>query len=365
LIQREALASWGMETDEFSDPRAALEALSGNPGKHGRLYSMAIVDSQTPQLDGFETALRLHGIMADLPIIMLKSDARPGDSARQLQAGISGCAVKPVKRADLLRLICHALRGSVGPSPAAPERAAPHRLPAPEGVTAEQKALSILIAEDSSDNRIVLQAYLKTSPHRLTFVENGKAAVERFAAEDFDLVFMDVQMPVMDGLEATRTIRTFERKRGPRMTPIVAVTANVRPADLEKCLAAGCTSYLSKPISKRNVLNAIAEYSERPGSPSEPIHIEIPEGFEEFVPAYLEALRLEYSEMLTMLASSDFDRVRVLAHQMKGNGGSYGFASLTEIGDVLEQSAKQSDHAAVQANLGRLGDYLGRVRLPM
>jgi PAS domain S-box-containing protein len=362
LIQREALAAWGLEADEFAVPEAALEALGE---ASGRPYSLAIVDSRMPQMDGFETAQQLRRIVRDLPIIMLTSDAQPGDAARQRQAGISGYAVKPVRRADLLRMVCEALRGSVPDHPSASDRLHP----APEEpavAAARETALNILIAEDSSDNRLLVQAYLKTSPHRLTFVEDGKAAAERCRAEAFDLVLMDIQMPVMDGLEATRTIRAYEKKCGSGPVPIVALTANAGPQDAERCRAAGCTAHLSKPISKQKLLAAIDEYGQhREPAPSlDPIEIEIPEGLGELVPGYVEARKAEYPELLALLAASDFDRVRVLAHNMKGSGASFGFSSLTEIGAVIEKSASQSDHAAVQADLHRLGDYLSRVRLP-
>jgi len=357
LIQREALAAWGLESDEFAGAHAALEALSD--AAHPP-YSMAIVDSRMPDMDGFETAERLRQIMPDLPTIMLTSEAEPGDAVRQGRAGISGYAVKPVRRADLLRLVREALR------PPAHANAS-DRLHPLLGASTAETVLNILIAEDSSDNRLLLQAYLKTSPHRLTFVEDGKAAVDRFAAAQFDLVLMDIQMPVMDGLAATRSIRTQEKERGSGPAPIVALTANAGLQDAERCRVAGCTAHLSKPISKQKLLAAIAEFGHhrQPAPSLDPIEIEIPEGLEELVPDYMEARKAEVAELLTLLAASDFDRVRVLAHNMKGSGRSYGFASLTEIGAALEKSATQSDHAAVQSDLHRLDDYLKRVRLPV
>jgi CheY-like chemotaxis protein len=233
-----------------------------------------------------------------------------------------------------------------------------------------ETALNILIAEDSSDSRLLIEAYLETSPHRLTFVEDGNAAVERFAAGEFDLVLMDMQMPVMDGLEATRTIRAYEKEHRSHPATILALTANAGRRDIERCRAAGCTAHLSKPISSQELLDAIAEHGQRREAAAfldptlDPIEIEIPEGLEELVPGYLEARKAEYAELLTLLAASDFDRVRVLAHNMKGSGTSYGFPNLTELGRRLEQSAKQSDHEAVQSDFDRLGDYLRRVRLP-
>jgi CheY-like chemotaxis protein len=124
--------------------------------------------------------------------------------------------------------------------------------------TAPVKPLRILIAEDSADNRLLLQVYLKGSPHQLTFADDGKAAVDQFATSSFDLILMDMQMPVMDGLTATRAIRAIERERRAAAIPIIALTANARPQDVELSGNAGCNHHLSKPISKHNLLSASA-----------------------------------------------------------------------------------------------------------
>jgi CheY-like chemotaxis protein len=129
----------------------------------------------------------------------------------------------------------------------------------PSGL-AQGKSLTILVAEDSPDNRLLLQLYLEGSPHSLTFVEDGAEAVEQIGSGEFDMILMDVQMPVMDGLTATRAIRALELERGRGAVPILALSANARPEDIESSLAAGCTAHLSKPISKNRLLAALDEY---------------------------------------------------------------------------------------------------------
>jgi two-component system, sensor histidine kinase and response regulator len=141
---------------------------------------------------------------------------------------------------------------------------------------------------------------MKDSPHLLTFAEDGKVAVAHFAASDFDPILMDIQMPVMDGLTAARAIRAIERARGVASTPIVALTANAGPQDVERSRDAGCNDHLSKPISKHTLLSLIEEYS-IPVKPQgiaalgslEPIMIEVPPGLEDIVPGYLAARREE------------------------------------------------------------------------
>jgi CheY-like chemotaxis protein len=119
------------------------------------------------------------------------------------------------------------------------------------------KPARLLVAEDSPDNRLLVQVYLQGSPYQLTFATDGKAAVDRFAASDFDLILMDVRMPVMDGLAATRAIRALERDRVAPSVPIIALTANASSQDIEMSRNAGCDAHLSKPSSKLGLLSAI------------------------------------------------------------------------------------------------------------
>ena len=123
------------------------------------------------------------------------------------------------------------------------------------------RPLRILLAEDSEDNRALIEAYMLDSSHQLTFVEDGQAAVKRFTDFDVDLILMDVQMPVMDGLTATRQIRALERHFGTTSIPVIAVTASSLPEDVAKSREAGCNQHLLKPISKTQLLNAISEYA--------------------------------------------------------------------------------------------------------
>jgi PAS domain S-box-containing protein len=362
FILGETLKSWGMESTEFGVPTDALADLSArNATKEP--YSLVLVDSEMPGLNGFETTSRIKQIAPELPVIMFTSDAKPGDILRRREAGLSGYAVKPVKRAELFRLLCGALQKKEGAeSPKLTE-------PNPKE-TAPVQALRILMAEDSEDNRILLEIYFNGSPHKLTFADNGKAALDLYAVESFDLILMDMQMPVMDGLTATRAIRTLEKERGAAAIPIIALTANARPEDVEASGHAGCNQHLSKPIFRQKLLSTIEEY--RPMNASlggaetqtpQFIGVEMPVGLEGIVPGYLAARRRELPEMMALLADSGFARLAFLGHDLKGTGSPYGFPTLTRIGAALEQSARQMDSGALSIQLTELEDYLGRVQL--
>lgn len=278
------------------------------------------------------------------------------------QAGLSGYAIKPVVRAHLLKMVCDAIEGREEPLFPAPSVDGEEKKPV--------KPARILVAEDSPDNRLLVQVYLKDSPYELTFEENGKAAVDRFAASDFDLILLDIQMPVTDGLAATRTIRARERERGIPPIPIIALTADASPQDIEKSRDAGCNFHLSKPISKFELLSAIEKYrvKMKPVQMAqrmslEPIRIEIQQGLESIVPGYLEGRRKEIPELLELLATSNFSGLATLAHNLKGTGGMYGFPELTRLGAALEQSAKQEDSSALHIQITKVSNYVDRVQL--
>jgi HPt (histidine-containing phosphotransfer) domain-containing protein len=177
-------------------------------------------------------------------------------------------------------------------------------------------------------------------------------------------------MPVMDGLTATRAIRAIEQERGAPAIPIIALTANALLQEVELSANAGCTQHLSKPISRHKLLSTIEKYGPLIASRPEPaeeapqlIGIEMPPGLEEIVPGYLAARQQELPEMMALLAAYDYKRLAVLAHNLKGTGGSYGFPALTRMGAVLEHAAKQMDAGVLSIRLTELRDYLDRVQL--
>jgi CheY-like chemotaxis protein/HPt (histidine-containing phosphotransfer) domain-containing protein len=362
LILRETLQAWGLKSEMCRTPVEALARLPEEMAGE-RAYSLVIIDDCTPGMAGFEAAAKIRRIAAGLPIVMLTTDAKPEEVNRSGKAGLFGYAVKPVARAQLLRLVCDAMAVRENP-----ER---HAV---EGVNSKEKEpvkpARLLVAEDSPDNRLLVRAYLKGSPYQLTFEEDGKAAVDRLATSDFDLILMDVRMPVMDGLAATRAIRAIERERGTIPIPIIALTANASLEDMQRSHSAGCNAHLSKPISKLELLGAIEKYR-RPVSPVEapqsgsrdPIRIAMPPELEDIVPGYLASRRKEVSEMTELLAASDFEGLSVLSHNLKGTARGYGFPDLVQMGAALEHSANQMDRGTLSTQITDLGNYLQRVEL--
>jgi CheY-like chemotaxis protein len=125
----------------------------------------------------------------------------------------------------------------------------------------KKKSCKILVVEDAIENQIVIKAYLKKTSHQFVMAKNGEIGIEKYKADHYDLVFMDMRMPIMDGYTATKEIRIWESSNGKKPVPIIALTAHAFAEDKEKCLAAGCSDFLSKPVKKVDLLQMISKYS--------------------------------------------------------------------------------------------------------
>ncbi|MDH4305789.1 MAG: response regulator, partial [Nitrospira sp.] len=198
-------------------------------------------------------ALRERKDCASLPLVMYASDMRGHASERARALGIASYAYKPVSRKRLLESLAVALNQT----PAAPAR----QLSAAHPESASLPSCHILLVEDLEDNRDVVALFLKETSYQLDMAENGAVALQKFQKGAYDLVFMDIQMPVMDGLQATKAIRQWEHEQRRTPTPIVALTANAFKEEVDKSLDAGCTAHVTKPIKKKTLLETIAQYA--------------------------------------------------------------------------------------------------------
>ena len=247
--------AWGMIPSEASSASEA-SLLVRDSLERRRPFALAILDVLMPGGGGFEALEQIRSISPGLPIIMATSNNQPGDATKARALGVSAFAVKPLRRSEMLRLVSAAIRPEQGSPPAERLEA---RIGRPSSASAD-RATQLLVAEDSEDNRFLIEAYLSGQPYDLTFVENGQLALAAFEKRQFELVLMDVQMPVMDGLMATELMRDFERRNTRPRTPILALTANALLGDTERSYAAGCDAHLSKPISKEELITAIENF---------------------------------------------------------------------------------------------------------
>jgi PAS domain S-box-containing protein len=238
---------------------------------------------------------------------------------------------------------------------------------APVGMDSELPlpALRILLAEDSPDNCTITMAYLEDTPYRVEIAETGTIACAMFAAGHYDLVLMDRQMPVMDGLTATRTIRAWEQANDRSPIPIIALTASALKGDRETCLAAGCTAFLTKPIKQEVLLRAIKEHSmvappllKGECSLVDTLPLRENHKFAQHVPAYLLNCRQNVIAMLDALDRADFQAITILGHNMRGSGDMFGFQAITDIGAALQEAAESADADKSRKWVGELSSYL-------
>ena len=241
------LAGWGFATELCSGGAEALSRLTAARDA-GRSFFTVLVDVHVGASgDGLLHDLRGSGDRT--PVILLFRPSTVAAGVEKVQR-FEGAAylVKPVKRAQLAA----ALSTLFGQAPIL-------AVTRPDGPAHASSAARILLVEDNEDNRMLIKAYLRQEPYEIVEAENGAQAVERFQIEIFDVVLMDVQMPVMDGYAATRAIRAFERQAGRPRTPVIALTANAVKEDMDRSLEAGCDDHLTKPIKKQTLLGALRQ----------------------------------------------------------------------------------------------------------
>ena len=241
FILAEMISSLKMQSETAADAKEAMEILESKETPDD-LFDFIILDSQMPKVSGFELAVAIKETprFADIPMMILTSAGRKGDAARCRKLGISAYLTKPIKQSELQE----ALEGIMGSHK---EMGLKGTLVTRHSLRERRAKYSLLLAEDNPVNRKMAVRMLEKRGHSVFAVENGLEAVKAYTTGSFDIILMDVQMPVMDGFEATEKIRSIQDEKG-KYIPIVALTAHAMKGDREKCLNAGLDEYISKPI---------------------------------------------------------------------------------------------------------------------
>ena len=340
-ILQEMLSNWHMRPAVVDSGEAALAEMV-RAAQAGQPYPLVLLDGMMPGMDGFMAAekIRANPEIAGATVMMLSS-AMPADAtARCAELGVASYLTKPVTQTELIEAMLVAVgTGSGEASPAADP--APDRRP---GV-----GLRILVAEDNVINRALATGLLEKYGHTLVHAPNGREAVHAAAREKLDLVFMDVQMPEMDGLEATRCIREAEQGTG-RHTPIAAMTAHAMTGDRERFLAAGMDDYISKPLQR----NELFELLDRVSS-ARALAVDTPAAASLEMPA----ATLEPSEAATVYSREEFlerlDGDEELLGQMAALFHENTPGLLGEIGDALARRRPEEVSRSTHAFLSSLG----------
>jgi two-component system, sensor histidine kinase and response regulator len=244
LLARRGLERAGAVVDEAENGDRAAELVESAPSPAS--FSALVVDARLPPRGGFEVLeeLRPHFPSLDRVLLLLPEQHRKDDVARLAALGVGRYLVRPF---DADRLVA-AIEGLLARPAAAPPDHGNH-------------PIRVLVAEDSEDNRRLIRFFLQKSPYDVAYAENGEAAVGLYMENPFDVVLMDLQMPVLDGLSATQAIRRWEESHGRKPAAILAVSAHALPEDVRRSIAAGCTAHLTKPIKRDRLLTAIQEHA--------------------------------------------------------------------------------------------------------
>jgi signal transduction histidine kinase/CheY-like chemotaxis protein len=250
-ILHEMLLSWQMKPTIADRGAEALTQIE-QANARGTPFSLILLDAQMPGMDGFSVAekMKLHAQPDTPPLIMLTCAGARGVAARCRNLGIEAYLTKPIRRSDLLQAIRTVLGSNAGTRENAPAVTI-HPLH-------ERRRLIILLVEDNPVNEVLATRVLERRGHEVTVARNGRAALEALEKQAPDLVLMDVQMPEMDGFEATAAIRQGELETGKHI-PIIAMTAHAMSGDKERCLAAGMDGYVSKPIRADDLFSVVEQ----------------------------------------------------------------------------------------------------------
>jgi signal transduction histidine kinase/HPt (histidine-containing phosphotransfer) domain-containing protein len=306
----EMLQSWDMRVSAAPDAHAAVELLESlRPADVP--FVVALIDADMPQIDGFALAgdikKRFHRQVSHT-VMLLTSGDRSTDVSRCEKLGLDAYLMKPINQSELFDTLLEVFHGHRGEAPV--------EGPADDGVAAAK--LKILLAEDSLYNQKLAVALLERKGHEVLVANNGAEAVGLTRSQPFDLVLMDVQMPEMDGLEATRVIREREALSGAHL-PIVAMTAQAMSGDRERCLEAGMDDYLTKPVRSAELYTTIEKVAGRRGA-GRPDDAAIDGNSRQRPAERLRPVKNEYSPETSASGASEIGRTTALPNPAESDG---------------------------------------------
>jgi len=350
----ELLGRWGCKTTTAANGQEALDLLHDPDGTTN--FDLAILDFSMPVMDGaaLAAAIRSNPLLAAMPLILLTSMPEFGDGARMKKAGFNAYLTKPVKQSYLYDAIL-AVTADPDTAPVSNDGAMVTRHTLNE---ARRSRLRILVAEDNEVNQKVTSRMLERLGYRCDLAENGQDALDALARSDYDVVFMDCQMPVMDGFEATRQIRLLEGEN--RRIEIIATTADALKGTRERCIESGMDGYISKPIDLDELAAVLERFggsltvddSETPETDDEaPVEIARLQaiargdrGFERrILLLYLEECDKRHEGIGRALEGENLEALRQEAHTLKGSSSNIGADSVAELAGRLQNAAETGE----------------------
>jgi PAS domain S-box-containing protein len=357
-ILEEVLTNWHMRPVLAESADAAFSALEKAAAPDH--FAIVLLDAHMPEMDGFALAAKIldDRRYVALRLIMLTSAGSAEDITRCRELGINGYLTKPVKQSELFDAIVTAI-GIPAAEPASQRKTRP-AFAEPGG-----RALNVLLAEDNGVNQILATKIFSKLGHRVTVVDDGRAAVLAAKSSHFDLIAMDIQMPELDGLQACRAIREWEQAAGGHI-PIIAMTAHAMKGDRERCLEAGMDGYVAKPIRPEELAAAIREVTNATADAIDSAALlsnldsdrdllrQLIDRFAADSPEQLRRIRVA-------IADRDGEALRLAAHSIKGSLGNFTAARAGELAQQLEDAGKRSDFRDVAQHFAALEAEVARV----
>ncbi len=349
-ILQAMLTSWGCRPVPAASGREAL-ALARDAAKKGRPFPLLLTDVRMPEMDGFMLVEQVHGdaALADVRVIVLSSAGMVGDAARCRELNVCAYLIKPVKQSELLNAILTVM---------APKEAevAPPPLVTRHTLREMRSRVRVLLAEDNPVNQRLAVRLLEKRGHLVTVANNGQEALAALERETFDVVLMDVEMPVMDGFAATAEIRKREQETG-RHIPIVAMTAHAMKGDRERCLAAGMDDYVPKPLRVEQLMAVIDRLTSGRSEAPAPAQAEAAVGAEpafrmdvalervggdedllrEIAGMFLEESQGLLEQVQQAIAEGDATLLRRAGHTLKGLARNFGAEEAAQAALAVEQ----------------------------
>ena len=360
FLLKKHLLSWHCRHDEAPDGETALISLRAAV-EEGDPFELAILDMQMPGMDGemLGREIKEDRSIRETLLVMMTSAGSRGDAARMQEIGFSAYINKPLKPSQLYDCLVTVLGGREDQ-----EDSRPQPMVTRHSIAEERKRKTrILVAEDNPTNQKVVLAILAKLGYRADAVANGQEALKALATVPYDLVLMDVQMPEMDGFEATQKIRDAKSKVRNHQIPIIAITAHAMKGDREKCLEAGMDDYVSKPVNPQDLAEAInrrlgAVKSETvwiKGKKSSPatslfnpsVLMEMLHGDEEMIASilkvFVEDTTVQLQALKQALDLGDNEKVRSRAHSLKGAAGNIGAKRMQSLAAQIEIAGRETN----------------------
>lgn len=348
MILRKMLEGRDAIVTEAEDGERAIELVREYTEK-GIPFNLILMDCRMPGMDGLDVAamIKKEPSMDGPLLLMLTSDNRPGDMAKSRSLGFKSHLLKPVLKRELFSAIQRSIM----------EKTEPQSLPkVDEKKESLPERLTILLADDNDENRMVIVSFLKSYKWTIDEARNGREALLLYQQKKYDLILMDMQMPVMDGYSATVEIRKIQRDRNEVRTPIIALTAYALKEEMHKSMVAGCDDHVTKPVSKVTLLETVDRFTRE-------YTFKIDPDLNELIPDYLEKRRSEVREFHRLLEQMDFPSIQKLGHKLRGSAGSYGFPILSEAGKEFEDGAKEKDFQRVKRALTLYETVMSRIKV--